>query len=1068
MVAIKSFHFDIDKKTGEENPHCHVLLSTRELTETGFSRHKQREWDRKELVEEWREQYAQYQNAALKEHGFEVRVDHRSNKDRGLHEVDAQPKRGKAIVQMTERGQKTDKQSAFDVTRLKNQFKIVKNPELVLSIITSNHATFTQKDIAMVLNRYIDDPHQFRALYDRLTNSKELVLLDKGDASTGRKEAVYTTQSMLRLEMNLIRTAEGMATQQTHKVDPKIIEEVIAAQNLKLAKYGGLSADQVAAIRHMLSGDQISCVVGFAGAGKTTALEAAKEGWEKAGYTVIGLAPTGKAARNIEDSGIRSMTLHKFLKAQSQGRERITDKTVLVLDEAGMVDSRRMAELIYLIEKAGAKSVNMGDGSQLQAVEAGPAFRLLTDRIRPAVLETVVRQQVDWQREATQLFGKHQTRHALKLYQENGHFHTIKETRPDFRDRALLIEHFCLARQLSGRMWKEMIEGCKEELGPGSFDPETDYKIIEKHQDFDRFQTWKKTRQTVVKAIIADYANQEQNLEERGVDVKALSVLVTEYKANPIPSRPLFQEIEDTLRQMSYEHIVDTRIDTKQALVEAWAKDRQEKPEQSHLMLAFTNKDASSLNQAARVLMREQGIIQGWEYEFATQRIETDDFGRENRTDHTRAFAQGDRLLFTRNDNSLNVKNGTLGTILSLDQNKITVILDEKGSKGEEKIVSFSVNLYPFIDQGWATTIHKAQGATADHVKFLASFEEYRNLAYMGMSRHRYTLIVFASDLDFWRQEKIIDRLSRIQEKLSGFDYLDPESLLKQIKQDEGVLWHEKKLQEGRDLWNAVKVTAQSTVNQLLDRPKADKMSEGNYRSFDDSEEKRSSDLFKFRVALPAERAKFEAAAQGKYYEACEFFEFEQRHGRAPTPEDRPLIQLMGESLTHLAGRLYQEQALKDGTLPDPSDISKQAYQEFAARPQQEKALAERLSQEYGISSSIAHIMANLMLTQKDISGQEPTKVDEATALKLAEYAQERSGEITEGQNDHLTTFCIARELKEMQAHMARHEDMPSDNKLKEIQEKVYLETQEIKAQMHQEQQAQAQREQIIRHGMRM
>ena len=61
------------------------------------------------------------------------------------------------------------------------QFKIVKNPELVLSIVTSNHSTFTHKDIALVLNRYIDDPQQFRALYDRLTNTKELVLLGSPD-----------------------------------------------------------------------------------------------------------------------------------------------------------------------------------------------------------------------------------------------------------------------------------------------------------------------------------------------------------------------------------------------------------------------------------------------------------------------------------------------------------------------------------------------------------------------------------------------------------------------------------------------------------------------------------------------------------------------------------------------------------------------------------------------------------------------------------------------------------------------------------------------------------------------
>lgn len=83
MVAILNFHFDIDSGTGQEKPHCHVLLSTRELTETGFGL-KRRDWDKEELVEEWREQCAQYQNAALRAHGFEVQVSHLSYADRGL------------------------------------------------------------------------------------------------------------------------------------------------------------------------------------------------------------------------------------------------------------------------------------------------------------------------------------------------------------------------------------------------------------------------------------------------------------------------------------------------------------------------------------------------------------------------------------------------------------------------------------------------------------------------------------------------------------------------------------------------------------------------------------------------------------------------------------------------------------------------------------------------------------------------------------------------------------------------------------------------------------------------
>jgi len=863
MVAIVNYHGEVDEKTGIYKPHCHVLLSTRNLAEHGFSTHKNRRWDSVELLEEWREQFANYQNAALKEHGFDTRVTHLSYEDMEL-DIDPQTKLGQNVREMTARGIETDKQKIFDMVRLKNQFKIIKNPEIVFSIVTANHSTFTRKDIAKVLHRYIDDATQFQVLYDRLMNSKELVDLEslgihKQTDASGTGERVYTTQEMLRIEMNLVQKAETLAAQESHPVSSKIIEKVIAKFNQKHQKHGGLSTDQQAAIRHMLSPDQISCVVGFAGAGKTTCLEAVREAWEEAGYRIIGLAPTGKSAQNIEGCGIRSMTIHKFLYAQKDGREKLTPKTIVVGDEFGMVDSRRCSKLLSLINQSGAKIVPMGDGHQAQSVEAGPAFRLLTDRIKPVVLEKVVRQQIEWQREATRLFGILQTRKALETYQENGCFTTVEEKTPDFTDKGHLVDNFCLARQMSGRIWKEMMADFEAEFGTGApgtdesgtgapgksikFNPETDFEILAKHQDFPLFQQWKSIRETLVLLLINDYDNQQEQLKERGVDVISLDDLVTAYKETLEPDPAIFEQIETTLRQMSYKHIVDSRENTRQALVDAWAKDIQTSPEQSHLMLAFTIKDANKLNEVARTFMREQGKIQGKDYEFVTQRIQTDEFGVESKTYHNRTFANGDRILFTRNNNSLEVKNGSLGTILEISKSKMTVALDTVG--GGQKTLSFSPNLYPFIDNGWATTIIKAQGVTVDHVKLLASFEQYRNLAYVGMSRHRLPLHVFGSNLDFWREEKIIDRLSRVQEKLSGLDYLDTDKIQEKLKEDTAILWHLQKMNQAKDFWTAIKFTAWDVLGKAFGRPQESKIEDEEFQSFDDTEEVRSRDFFK-------------------------------------------------------------------------------------------------------------------------------------------------------------------------------------------------------------------------------
>jgi hypothetical protein len=204
----------------------------------------------------------------------------------------------------------------------------------------------------------------------------------------------------------------------------------------------------------------------------------------------------------------------------------------------------------------------------------------------------------------------------------------------------------------------------------------------------------------------------------------------------------------------------------------------------------------------------------------------------------------------------------------------------------------------------------------------------------VAMTRHRKSIEVFVSNLDFWRPEKIIDRLSRIQEKLSGTDYLTSDQINERLKDDAKILWHEKKLQQGWDLWNALKVTARSAADQVFGSSAGAVLKEDSILDLSDSEEKRSSERFKFRESLPKERAAFEDRQRDKYRDACEFFEFKRCFGRNPLPEDHDTVQLMGEELTRLAGRLYQEKALADGVLPKSADITKLTYKEFASRPE--------------------------------------------------------------------------------------------------------------------------------------
>ena len=150
-------------------------------------------------------------------------------------------------------------------------------------------------------------------------------------------------------------------------------------------------------------------------------LGVAREAWEEAGYTVRGAALSGIAAENLEGgSGIQSRTIASLEHAWGQGREQLGSKDVLVVDEAGMIGSRQMERVLSQARDAGAKVVMVGDPEQLQAIEAGAAFRAITERHGAAEITEIRRQREDWQKEATRSLATGRTAEAIHAYDGRG------------------------------------------------------------------------------------------------------------------------------------------------------------------------------------------------------------------------------------------------------------------------------------------------------------------------------------------------------------------------------------------------------------------------------------------------------------------------------------------------------------------------------------------------------------------------------------------------------------------------------------------------------------------------
>ena len=227
----------------------------------------------------------------------------------------------------------------------------------------------------------------------------------------------YTTREMLAVESRMAERAGEMADIKTHGVAE-------GNRNEALSRHGYLSAEQREAVKFITSERQIDALTGFAGAGKSATIAAARDAWQAERYRVLGSALSGIAAENLErTSGVHSRTLASWEKAWREGRERLSTRDVLVIDEAGMVGSRQLERIVSEAAARGAKVVLVGDAEQLQPIEAGAAFRAIAERVGYQELSGIRRQWEAWQREASSDFARAEPGRAFDRYHRHGAIH---------------------------------------------------------------------------------------------------------------------------------------------------------------------------------------------------------------------------------------------------------------------------------------------------------------------------------------------------------------------------------------------------------------------------------------------------------------------------------------------------------------------------------------------------------------------------------------------------------------------------------------------------------------------
>ncbi|MES0042262.1 Ti-type conjugative transfer relaxase TraA [Mesorhizobium sp. M0091] len=434
MVADLNVHWD-RAEDGSPKPHAHVMLTMRSVDENGFGS-KVRDWNATQMVERWRERWAELANERLAELDIDARIDHRSLEAQGIA-LEPQTQIGAPAQRIEGSGLaagdiESDRAELHREIARNNGARIIADPSVALDAITHQQSTFTRKDIAKFAHRHSDGMEQFNEVVAAISNAPDLVELGKDR----RAEDRFTTRQMIETEQRLHRAAERIDLDERHTVSDAHREAALA----RAAQRGlVLSGEQIDALDHITNSRGLGVVVGFAGTGKSAMLGVARQAWAAAGYEVRGAALSGIAAENLEGgSGISSRTIASMEHSWGQGRDLLTARDVLVIDEAGMVGTRQLERVLSHAADAGAKVVLVGDPQQLQAIEAGAAFRSIHERHGGVEIGQVRRQREDWQRDATRDLASGRIGAAMSAYDGKGMVHqaaTRDEARNDLVER---------------------------------------------------------------------------------------------------------------------------------------------------------------------------------------------------------------------------------------------------------------------------------------------------------------------------------------------------------------------------------------------------------------------------------------------------------------------------------------------------------------------------------------------------------------------------------------------------------------------------------------------------------